>query len=264
MYSTLYCKLYTVLSYVSVDIAVELSYHAAQVYISTRSGCYVMTRLGHRGLPIDFGVSRANEFIPPSMLKFHPALVNNKVDFKTFGLEPTGTLGIQKFPIVNDNIQHRIITGSIQVKGNVKEITRNSVIIEGGETLENIDALVFATGFKQKYPFAKEIIEVKDDFYISLYKHIFLPNDEQHTLAVIGAVGVGGPVPPVSEMQARVAAEVFAKRCRLPSQDKMEKEISKREKSWLETGTNPYNFMRVSMVAVYDEMVCCLQWLGVL
>jgi dimethylaniline monooxygenase (N-oxide forming) len=172
--------------------------------------------------------------------------VNNKVDFRNFGLQPTGTLGVHKFPIVNDEIQHRIITGSIKVKGNIEEIAENSVTIKGGETLDNIDALVLATGFKLKYPFAKDIIEVKDDFYTSLYKHIFLPGDKWHTLAVIGAVVVDASTAAASEIQARVAAEVFAGRCSLPSKGEMEKEIAEREQQWLKTGVSKYNFTRVS------------------
>jgi dimethylaniline monooxygenase (N-oxide forming) len=192
-------------------------------------------------------MSRANQFIPLSIqLKFHPGLVNNKVDFRNFGLEPSGTLMVTQFPILSDHLHHRIITGSIQVKADIKEIAQNSVTLNGDEILENIDALVIATGFKPKYPFAKEIIEVKDDFYIRLYKHMFLPEDGWHTLAVIGAMGVGGPVPPVCEMQARVAAEVFAGRCGLPSKEKMENEIAKWEQRWLKTGASQYNFMRVS------------------
>jgi dimethylaniline monooxygenase (N-oxide forming) len=245
------------------DIAVELSHHAAQVYISTRSGCYVLTRLGRGGQPIDFGISRATQLIPLAIqLKFIPGLVNNKINFKNFGLQPTGTLGVQKFPIVNDAIQHRIITGSIKVKGNVEEIAQNSVTLEGGETLDNIDVLVLATGFKLKYPFAKDIIEVKDGFYTSLYKHVFLPDDEWHTLAVIGGVDVGAASPPVNEMQARIAAEVFAGRCSLPSKGDMEKEIAEREQRWLKTGASKKHFTRVStlcMVLMVNYKFCCAQ-----
>ena len=209
-----------------------------------------MTRLGHRGEPIDFGISRATECLPSwisrMLLKFNPGLVNNNVDFKTFGLEPTGTLGVHKFLIVNDNLQHRIVTGSIEVKEDVKEIARNSVTLKGGETLEDIDAVVLATGFKPKYPFAKDIIEVKEDLYTNLYKHVFLPDDKWHTLAVIGAPRFGGADTAVSEMQARVVAEVFAGRCELPSKDKMEGEVAKREQWWLESGAPKSSFMRVS------------------
>ena len=225
-----------------------MSRHAAQVYISTRSGCYVSTRLGNRGEPADLGISRASQLIPKQIeMKFTSKLLNNKINFKNFGLQPTGTFNVQKFGIVNDEIHHRIITGSVKVKGNIKELRDNSVVLQGSETLENIDALVLATGFKPNYAFAKDIVKVKDDFYTSLYKHVFLPDDEWHTLSVIGAVDVVGPEPPVSEMQARVVTEVLVGRCSLPCKEKMEKDIAERERWWLNAGASKNNFMRVSM-----------------
>lgn len=228
------------------DIAVELSYHANQVYISTRSGCYVVTRLGKGGQPFDVSLTRLTRLVPFHIgIKFHPAFLNNQLNFKNFGLQPTGTVGVHKFPIVNDGITHRIMTGSIKVKGNIDEIAESSVRLSGGEMLNDIDALVLATGFKPSFDFAKDIIEVKEEFYVSLYKHVFLPEDDWHTLAVIGAIGVSGPLPPVAEMQARVAAEVFAGRCDLPSSYEIRKEIDERERWWANTGTSKYNFMRV-------------------
>ena len=214
--------------------------------MSSRSGFYVLTRI-NGGQTLDSSLTRAMSLLPLQyLLKFHPSLVNNKVDFRNLGLEPKGILGVQKFPIVNDAIHHRVITGCIKVKGDVQEIAENSVTIKGGETLENIDALVVATGFKLNYPFAEDIIEVKDNHYTSLYKHMFLPADKWHTLAVIGAVGVSGPFPPVTEMQGRFAVEVFAGRCKLPSKDEMKKEISDREQQLLKTGTSKHYFTRVS------------------
>lgn len=180
-------------------------------------------------------------------MKFSAALLNSKIDFKNFGLQPTGTLNVHKFGIVNDEIHHRIMTGRVKVKGNIKEITDDSVVLHGGETLQNIDAIVLATGFKPNYTFAKDLIKVKDDFYTSLYKHVFLPDDEWHTLSVIGAVDVVGPEPPVSEMQARVVAEVLVGKCGLPSKENMEKDIKERERRWFNAGASKNNFMRVSM-----------------
>ena len=231
------------------DVAVELSYHAAQVYASTRSGCYIFTRLGNRGEPPDLMWSRATLLIPSQIgMKLNPALLNNKIDCENFGLQPTGALDVQSInPICNDGFYPRIVTGSIKVKGNVKEVGDNSVVLQGGETLENIDALVLATGFKPNYPFAKDIVKVKDDFYTSLYKHVFLPDDEWHTLSVIGAVDLAGPIPAICEMQARVVAEVLAGRCSLPSMEKIEKDIAERERWWLNSGAPKYKFMRVSM-----------------
>ena len=197
---------------------------------------------------MDLMWSRATLLIPSQIgMKLNPALLNNKINFEHFGLQPTGTLNVQKFGFVSDEIHHRIVTGSIKVKGDVKEVGDNSVVLQGDETLERIDALVLATGFKPSYPFAKDIVKVKDDFYTSLYKHVFLPDDKWHTLSVIGALGVGGPIHPVCEMQARVVAEVLAGRCNLPSKEKMEKDIAERERWWLNSGASKYNFMRVSI-----------------
>ena len=139
------------------------------------------------------------------------------------------------------------MTGSIKVKGEVREIRDNSVILQGGETLENIDAIVLATGFKPNYPFAKDIVKVKDDLYTSLYKHVFLPDDKWHTLSVIGAVGDNGLTAPASEIQARVVAEVLMGRCGLPSKEKMERDIEERERWWLNSGASKNDFLRVSM-----------------
>ncbi|XP_028400863.1 dimethylaniline monooxygenase [N-oxide-forming] 5-like isoform X2 [Dendronephthya gigantea] len=243
-------------SHSAVDIAVELSHdHAKQVYISTRSGCYLVTRLGPGGQPADFFITRVASLLPMKYLrKLSPVLLNNKVNFKNIGLHPSGTFGVNQTAVVNDQLLHRIITGHIIIKGDIKEIAEDSVILHGGETLEKIDALVVATGFKPIYPFAKEIIEVKEEFYTSLYKHVFLPDDDRHTLAVIGAVGVGGPVPPVSEMQARVAVEVFLKRCKLLSKEDMETEIANRERAWSKTGASKYYFMRVPYVPYMNEL----------
>ena len=198
---------------------------------------------------MDLRISRATQLIPTQIeSKFNPALLNNKIDFKNFGLQPIGTLNVNKFEIINDEIHHRIVTGSVKVKGNIKKIRDSSVILHGGETLHHIDAIVLATGFKPSFTFAKDIIKVKDDFYTSLYKHMFLPDDKWHTLSVIGAIDVVGPEPPVSEMQSRVVTEVLVGKCGLPSEENMEKDIKEREHRWSNAGASKNNFMRVSML----------------
>ena len=90
---------------------------------------------------MDLMWSRATLLIPLQIgMKLNPALLNNKINFENFGLQPTGTLNEQKVGLVNDEIHHRIVTGSIKVKGDVKEVGDNSVVLQGGETLERIDA----------------------------------------------------------------------------------------------------------------------------
>ena len=168
---------------------------------------------------------------------------------ENFGIQPKGTLFVNQFPSVNDELHHRIITGSIIAKHDIKEVSESSVVFTDGSVVDNIDALIYATGFKLSFPFAQKIIPVKQDYYVSLHKHIFLPDVDQQTLAIIGVVAVSGPVLPVIEMQARVAAEVFAGRCMLPSKTDMVKEIATREEQCKKKGIGEDKFLRVSTVS---------------
>lgn len=202
-------------------------------------------------MPVDLQTTRATIYLPvPLEIKKRlvSGLVSANYDLANFGLQPTGPLWVTQFPIVNDTLPHRIITGSIIVKSDVKEVTEIAVVFSGGDVVDNIDAIIFCTGFKPNFPFAKEIICVKDDCYASLHKHVFLPDSHKSTLAVIGLVGVDGPLLPVFEMQARVAAEVFAGRCTLPNEIDMVKEVEQRECRLKRIGLSKENFMRVCLL----------------
>ena len=236
----------------SGDVACELSHHASQVYLSARRGCYIHERLGANGRPTDMQLSRVGQLLPTFIREaFESGFVNTKYNLANFGLQPTGFCYITQYPIVNDALPHRMITGSIVVKNSIKEVTETAVVFDGGDKVDNIDALVFCTGFNLNFPFAKDIICVKEK-YTSLYKHVFLP-EKMNTLAVVGAVGVGavgvgGATLPVIEMQARVAAEVFAGRCILPSKDNMIKDVKRRETRLRKIGTPKQGLMHVSIV----------------
>lgn len=220
------------------DIACEVSHHASQVYLSARRGSFITQRLAARGRPADMQLSRALQKIPYQIkIAYFSKQILEKYNLANFGLQPTGNLGLTQFPIVSDELPHRIITGSVVVKSVVTEIIETAVIFDDGDVV-NVDAIIFCTGFKFNFSFAKDIFCIEEDFHvinISLYKHVFLP-DVKNSLAVIGAVGVTGPVLPVAEMQARVAAEVFAGRCSLPSKDDMVQNVERREQMLKEAG----------------------------
>lgn len=51
-----------------MDIATELSHHASQVYLSTRSGTWILPRSTLFGIPVDNLSSRAAHYIPRSLM----------------------------------------------------------------------------------------------------------------------------------------------------------------------------------------------------
>ena len=63
--------------------------------------------------------------------------------------------------MVNDHLPYSIISGLVTVKGNIREFTKNGVVFEDGEE-EEVDAVVFCTGYNIKFPYLDEsIIKVK-------------------------------------------------------------------------------------------------------
>uniref|UniRef100_H2YD43 Flavin-containing monooxygenase n=1 Tax=Ciona savignyi TaxID=51511 RepID=H2YD43_CIOSA len=189
------------------DIAVELSWHSKQVYLSTRRGTWVFNRLGPYGMPRDFLViTRHRAFLnwltPSSVIqKSVESQLMEKFDHDHYGLRPDhGPLN--QHPFINDELPHRIINGSIMIKSNIELIFDDGTAVEA-------DAVIFATGFIFQFPFQNDSIAKLNGTDSQLYKYIWPVGMAKHTLAVIGHVHVLGAVNPVSEMQCRWATRVF-------------------------------------------------------
>uniref|UniRef100_A0A671V4Q2 Flavin-containing monooxygenase n=1 Tax=Sparus aurata TaxID=8175 RepID=A0A671V4Q2_SPAAU len=213
------------------DIAVEISRVAEKVYLSSRSGAWVVSRVGQGGLPADLiGTSRMNLMIGrllPSwsnmMLEKH---LNKAMDHKLYGLKPKHGFFAQ-IPLVNDDLPNRIISGRVQMKPNVKEFCGSSVVFVDGSVIDKVDVVVFATGYNYSFPFLPAALQAKCGYRLRLYKHVFPPALKQPMLAVVGFIHGLGAVNPLAEMQARWAARVFKGLATLPSEETMMKELEK-------------------------------------
>ena len=113
-----------------------------------------------------------------------------------------------KEPVVNDDLPSRILYGAIKVKSRVKELTETSAIFEDGTVEENIDIIVFATGYTVSFPFLEDLVKVENNM-VSLYKFMFPPQLEKSTLACIGLIQPLGSIFPTIELQARWVTRVF-------------------------------------------------------
>lgn len=115
---------------------------------------------------------------------------------------------LNQHPTINDALPNRIISGLVKVKGNVKEFTERAAIFEDGSKEDDIDAVIFATGYTFSFPFLQDLVEVVEN-KITLYKRVFLPNLEKPTLAIIGLIQPLGAIMPISEIQGRWVTQVF-------------------------------------------------------
>ncbi|KAM9831339.1 flavin-containing monooxygenase 5-like [Neosynchiropus ocellatus] len=211
------------------DIAVDISRVAEKVYLSTRSGAWLVSRVGPGGIPADLiGTSRMDMMIkrlfPSQVEKMVEKKLNQTLDHTLYGLKPKHGF-FDQIPVVNDELPARIIAGRVQVKPNVKSFCGSSVVFDDGSILDKVDVVVFATGYNYSFPFLPSALQAKCGHRLCLYKHVFHPTLTKPTLAVVGFIHGLGAINPLAEMQARWASRVFKGLITLPSKEAMMEEI---------------------------------------
>ncbi|TSK58147.1 Dimethylaniline monooxygenase [N-oxide-forming] 5 [Bagarius yarrelli] len=241
------------------DIAVELSRVAKQVFLSTRRGSWILNRVGVNGLPGDMIFTRAFRmaltFLPFGLLcNIGEKRLNQRFNHAMYGLKPKHRL-LSQHPMINDDLPNRIISGTIKVKPNVCEFRGSSVVFEDGTIEDNIDLVVFATGYTFSFPFLPSHVTSVAGNKAQLYKYVFPPQLDKPTLAIIGLIQPLGAIMPISEMQARWATRVFKGLSKLPSTSNMLKDIkSKEDRMAKRYVTSQRHTIQVDYIPYMDEL----------
>nr|XP_046248400.1 flavin-containing monooxygenase 5-like [Scatophagus argus] len=241
------------------DIAVELSRVTKQLYLSTRRGAWILNRVGDNGLPLDLFFNRMLNFLL-GILPFGvfcglgERQLNKRFDHTLYNLKPKHRL-FSQHPTVNDDLPNRILSGTIQVKPNIRRFQGSSVEFDDGSVVEDVDLVVFATGYRFSFPFlASQVVSVSEN-KASLYKYVFPPELDRPTLAIIGLVQPLGAIMPISEMQARWATRVFKGCIKLPSVASMLKDIQCKQQAMAgRYVTSQRHTIQVDYVDYMDEI----------
>ncbi|XP_048353757.1 flavin-containing monooxygenase 5-like [Sphaerodactylus townsendi] len=241
------------------DLAVEISHTADQVFLSTRRGAWILNRVSDHGYPGDVVLStRFNifmkQFFTSSMINsWAEKRLNERFDHSHYGLKPQHRF-FSQHPTVNDELPNRIISGKVLVKPNIKELTESAAIFEDGTKEENIDFIVFATGYSFSFPFLGNTLPVSEN-EISLYKFVFPPHLEKPTLAIIGLVQPLGAIMPISELQARWVSRVFKGLNMLPSTSEMMSDITAKKEAMAQRYVkSPRHTIQVDYIDYMDEL----------
>ncbi|XP_015253470.1 PREDICTED: dimethylaniline monooxygenase [N-oxide-forming] 5-like [Cyprinodon variegatus] len=241
------------------DIAVESSRVAEQVYLSTRSGAWVIRQVSDDGLPVDRFNTRfvhvLFKVLPMCLLNWlGEKKLNAMYDHAVYGLKPKHRL-FSQIPVINDDLPFRILSGSVLVKPNVKEIRGSTVVFNDGSTAENVDLIVFATGYNYDFPYLPNDVMYKSGHRVGLYKHVIPPVLEHPTLAIVGFIHSDGAIMPQAEMQARFVSRVFKGHKKLPSCQAMikavEKDTKNIEKNYVVSRLTP---LQVDFVEYMDDL----------
>ncbi|KAM6066579.1 dimethylaniline monooxygenase [N-oxide-forming] 4-like isoform 1-T2 [Chlamydotis macqueenii] len=241
------------------DLSVELSRVAAKVFLSARSSTWVFSRVSDHGFPFDMvNTTRFNHFLEWLL----PSALMNRIRFRKFnswfnhanyGLASTKSSYFKI--IINEQLPFCLLSGTIVLKPNVKEFTESSAVFEDGTTEENIDVVLFATGYIFSFPFLEESVCSLSNDNRSLYKRIFPPQLEKPTLALIGLVQLTGSVMVGAEMQARWVTGIFAGQNKLPPTSRMMADVLKKSP----VKRNPYKRenLKISFISYIDEIASC-------
>ncbi|XP_030352257.1 dimethylaniline monooxygenase [N-oxide-forming] 4-like isoform X3 [Strigops habroptila] len=231
-----------------------------KVFLSVRSSTWVFSRVSHQGFPFDMiSTTRFNHFLDwllPSALmrRIRFRKFNSWFNHTNYGLASTKSSNFKA--ITNEELPFCLLSGTIVLKSNVKEFTESSAIFEDGTTEENIDVVLFATGYIFPFSFLEESVRSLFDDNRSLYKRVFPPQLEKPTLAIIGLVQLTGSVMVGAEMQARWVTGIFAGWNKLPPTSKMMADVLKK-KPLVERNPSERKNLKMSFISYIDEIASC-------
>ncbi|KAG8436656.1 hypothetical protein GDO86_007667 [Hymenochirus boettgeri] len=242
------------------DIAVELSRTADRVFLSTRRGSWVLSRVYDNGYPWDICYDTRyktwlRNTLPSGIVKWQSERkMNEWFDHVIYGVQPSDSSQFKE-PLCNDELPSCITRGSVVIKPNVTEFTDTSVKFEDGTSEKNIDIVIFATGFALSFPFLEGSIIKEENPINCLYRNIFPTSLEKPTLGIIGLIQPLGPIMSAAEVQARWVTRVFKGLCIFPSQEQIMKDIAKKKEILKKSfGTARDNTLRMDYIEYMDEL----------
>ncbi|KAL3078235.1 hypothetical protein niasHS_012122 [Heterodera schachtii] len=244
------------------DIAVELSKVAKKVYLSTRTGSWVINRVWEKGHPTDAVLLNRFAF---ALRAITPRGVQNRLierklnlrfDHERYGLRPSHRF-LEAHVTVNDELPNRIASGTVVMKPNIQKLAEKDVTFDDGTTVYGVDTVIFATGYNFFFPQLENsrLISVQDNKTL-LYKLMF-PHDlsPKNTLAIIGLIQPTGSIMPISEMQARLFCAQLVGDISLPQKAQMEADaLAQAQRISKEFVNRPRHTIQVQYVDYMDEL----------
>ncbi|MFB7448198.1 flavin-containing monooxygenase [Streptomyces sp. NPDC056194] len=201
----------------AMDLAVDASYVSqGPVLLSARHGTHIVPKYLF-GRPADATGGalavlpwRIRQTVAQTVLRLAVGTPQR------YGLpRPAGGL-FQNHPTISDTILHRLTHGEVVARPGIERLDGGRVVFTDG-TAEDVDVIVWATGYRVTMPFLDGEWLGDDPEAMPLYQRVFHLADP--TLAFVGLMQSTGAALPVVEAQAKLAAACLGGRYALPPQD---------------------------------------------
>ena len=211
----------------STDIAVEASRTADATFLAMRRGAYIVPKYLN-GRPTDETGVPALTRLP---LAFQRALYRRALKTAAgmptdYGLpEPDHKL-LEAHPTVSSDLLPRLGHGEIAVKPNIERFDGGRVRFADGSE-EEIDLVIYCTGYKISFPFFSEEVISAPDNRIPLYRRVVSP--DHPGLYFVGLIQPLGAIMPIAERQSHWIADLLAGDARLPDEAAMRSVIRRED-----------------------------------
>ena len=212
----------------AVDIAVESSRIAEETFVATRRGAWVIPKYLN-GKPIDEIANSVTGLAPIPVMR---AVMKRSLkvavgDPTDYGLPKPDHKLLEAHPTVSSEFLPRLGHGDITAKPNIQSFTGGKTVRFVDGTEEEIDLVIYCTGYKITFPFfAPEVLAAPDN-RLPLYHRVV--SVERPGLYFIGFIQPLGPIMPIAEAQSEWIADLITGRAQLPPPAEMREQISAEE-----------------------------------
>jgi cation diffusion facilitator CzcD-associated flavoprotein CzcO len=214
----------------AVDVAVESSRRAEKTLIAMRRGAYVLPKfLG--GKPVDEASPPIASRLPLTVQRFFMSRMLKIAigEMTDYGLPKPDHKLLEAHPTVSSELLPRLGHGDIEVKPNIDRFTGGRTVRFTDGSEEEIDLVIYCTGYKIGFPFLEESVFPVRDNRMPLYRRVV--SVENPNLYFIGFIQPLGPIMPLAELQAEWVADLLRGDAGLPSQADMQAEITNYERT---------------------------------
>ncbi|MBQ1097616.1 flavin-containing monooxygenase [Streptomyces sp. NPDC097107] len=208
----------------AVDIAADLSRHAAETVLSVRRGLHIVPKQLY-GKSLD-EIAEApwwNEMSFAERRKWaEEALLVARGRLADYGLPEPDHPVFSSATTLSDEILSRIRHGAVTPKPAIASFDGDQVVFTDG-TRVAADAVVYCTGFHMTFPFLPAGCPVAADGSVELYRRV-VPADRPG-LYFVGLVRPVGAITRLVEAQAQWVARIIDGEAELPAAKEMREEI---------------------------------------
>jgi dimethylaniline monooxygenase (N-oxide forming) len=212
----------------ATDVAVESSRIADKTFLAVRRGAYVLPKYMN-GKPIDETSNDLISRLPLSVQRFFAMRVLGVAagEMTDYGLPKPDHKLFEAHPTVSSELLPRLGHGDITVKPNIDRYPGGRAVrfLDGSE--EEIDLVVYCTGYKITFPFFEESVLAAPDNRLPLYNRVV--SVDRPGLYFVGFIQPLGPIMPLAEAQCEWVADVLAGRVPLPPAEEMRRAIAEEE-----------------------------------